>query len=143
MELTELFAGEMQDIQISFDERIEKFRVSILYENGNLDLILNPFDFTIFMDKIMSYSIYVELISHLEDDVLNFYRIYSAIVSAIDYLISPTEIRTKIKNDKLVKVLEDLIQSFISSKFGEQSSIIWDLIRTEDIVIFKIESMEN
>jgi len=90
----------------------------------------------------MTISDYVELISHLEDDVLNFYRIYGTIKSAIDYLVSPTEVRTRIVNDRLVRVLGKLIQVFVSNRFGEHSSIIWDLIRKGDIVIFRIEPIE-
>jgi len=142
MRLLELFTGDIQDIQITFDERIGKsgkFRVSVLYEDADLNLVLTPTKFIGFMDNIMGSFDYMELISLLEDDVVNFYHFYKVIESAINHLVSPTEVKTSIKNAKLVKILEDLISRLYASRFGRSCPVFWTLTKEGNEVSFVIE----
>ena len=143
MRLLELFTGDIQEIQITFDEKIGKFRVSVLYEDADLNLVLTPTKFISFIDNIMDNSDYMELISLLEDDVLNFYHFYKVIVSAIEHLVSPTEVKTSIKNAELVKILEDLISRLYTIRFGESYPVFWTLTKEEDEVSFVIEPVEG
>jgi len=142
MRLLEFFTGDIQEIQITFDEKIGKFRVSILYENADLNLVLTPSKFISFMDNIMDNSDYMELISLLEDDVVNFYHYYKVIVSAINHLVSPTEVKTSIRNAELVKILEDLISRLYAIRFGKSYPVFWTLTKEGNEVSFVIEPVE-